>query len=173
MNLWSITSNNFIPSGMEKNNMKDSFFYFGYGSNLNLALIEFRINKPVISFEKGKLKNYALRFNRQNPDGTARANLVAAKGEYTLGIIYRLPKTKFELLTQTEPFYNLIETNIQTDNGVKKAFTFMSSKLVEGLFPQEGYLKVILEGALMHHFPLEYIELIKNLAQVKKQSQEK
>ncbi|MBU1760752.1 MAG: gamma-glutamylcyclotransferase, partial [Bacteroidetes bacterium] len=160
-------------SGTEKSNMKNSFFYFGYGSSLNLALIEFRINEPVISFEKGKLKNYALRFNRQNPDGTARANLIAAKGEYTLGIIYELPKTKFELLSQTEPFYNLIETDIETDNGVKKAFTFMCPKLAESLFPQESYLKVILEGAELHHFPIEYIELIKNLAQAKKQSHEK
>lgn len=162
-----------MPNGTEKSNMKDSFFYFGYGSSLNLALIEFRINEPVISFEKGKLNNYALRFNRQNPDGTARANLIAANGEYTLGVIYELPKTKFELLCQTEPFYNLVETDIETDDGVKKSFTFICPTLVGSLFPQEGYLKVILEGAELHHFPTEYIELIKNLAQEKKQSQEK
>jgi hypothetical protein len=153
--------------------MKDSFCYFGYGSNLNLALLEFRINELIISLEKGKLNNYALRFNRQNPDGTARANLIAVSGEYTLGVIYELPKTKFELLTQTEPFYNLIETDIETDYGIKKAYTFMCPKIVESLFPQEGYLKVILEGAALHHFPSAYIELIKNLAQAEKQSQEK
>jgi cation transport regulator ChaC len=162
-----------MPNGTEKNKYEGFFFYFGYGSGLNLALIEFRINEPVISFEKGKLKNYALRFNRQNPDGTARANLIDSKGEYTLGIIYELPKNKFELLSQTEPFYNLVETDIQTDYNLKKAFTFMCPNLVEHLFPKESYLKVILEGAELHHFPIEYIELIKNLAQEKKQSHEK
>ena len=153
--------------------MKDSFLYFAYGSSLNLALVEFRINEPVISFEKGKLNNYALRFNRQNPDGTARANLIDMNGEYTLGIVYELPKNKFELLNQTEPCYNLVETDIETDYGTKKAFTFICPKLVENLLPQEKYLNIILEGPALHHFPVEYIQLIKNLAQAKKQSHEK
>lgn len=153
--------------------MKDSFFYFGYGSSLNLALVEFRINEPVISLEKGKLHNYALRFNRQNPDGTARANLIGLNGEYTLGVLYELPKTKFDLLAQTEPCYDLIKIEIETDYGIKKGFTFICPKLVENLLPNEKYLNVILEGAELHHFPLDYIELIKNLAQAKKQSHEK
>lgn len=153
--------------------MEDTFLYFGYGSSLNIALIEFRINGRVISLERGTLRNYALKFNRLNPDGSARANIIPSENDFTLGILYELPLSKFDLLSQTEPCYDLVEIEVETELGIKKAFTFICKKVVEHLYPLEKYLKIIIEGAELHHFPMSYIELIKEQAQPQTQSQVK
>ncbi len=151
-------------NGMANVSMDDHFLYFGYGSSLNLALLEFRVNEPVIFFEKGTLKNHALRFNRRNPDGTARANLIEHPTEDTLGVLYQISIKHFELLSQTEPCYELKEIEVQTENELKKAHTFICNHITEGIRPNEKYLTTILEGAMLHFFPQDYIEHIRNVA---------
>lgn len=140
--------------------MENSFLYFGYGSGLNPALVEFRVNAPIKVMCKGKLKHYSLKFNRKNPDGTARGNLQPATDEYTLGMLYQINKNKFEQLAQTEPEYILTEFDILTDNGVVSAFAFICHHCADGIVPNKKYVDSIVDYARLQQFPESYIEKI-------------
>lgn len=141
--------------------MENSFLYFAYGSGLNPTMVEFRVNDAVKIICKGELKHYALRFNRKNPDGTARGNLHFLDDEFTLGILYQINKNKFEQLKQTEPAYILTEFDILTPNGTLKAFAFICHQCEEGIYPGKKYVEGIIENAHTYLFPSAYIEKIK------------
>lgn len=140
--------------------MVDNFLYFGYGCALSQTLVEFRVNEPVEILCKGELKNYKLRFNRKNPDGTARGNLSPVDDGCTLGIIYKISKNRFEQLAQTEPEYTLTEFDILTDDGVKSAYAFICHHCDNEIVPNKRYVDSIVENAKEHGFPDSYIEKI-------------
>lgn len=147
--------------------MENNFLYFGYGSGLNPALVAFRVNEPVEILCKGELKNYALRFNRKNPDGSARGNLEPIDTEYTLGLLYQIHKNKFEQLAHTEPGYALQEFDIITEKGTMRAFAFICNHYENNIHPQEKYVNGIIADANLHHFPEEYILKIKKQIRAK------
>lgn len=138
--------------------MKDSFLYFGYGSGLNPSLVQFRVNEPVEFVCKGELKHYTLKFNRRNPDGTARGNLQHAENDYTLGLLYQISTNKFEQLAHTEPEYVLTEFDILTDDGYKTAYAFICHHCHDGIMPDKKYVDHIVENAKEYDFPESYIE---------------
>ena len=140
--------------------MADNFLYFGYGGALNQTLIEFRVNSPVKMLGKGTLKDYALKFNRKNPDGTARGNLIPVEGDYTLGVIYEIDKNKFDLLAQTEPEYVLTQFDIITDTGIISAYSFICHHCEDGILPAQKYIDGIIEYARIQQFPESYITKI-------------
>lgn len=140
--------------------MENSFLYFGYGCALNQTLVEFRINQPVEIVGKGELKNYALKFNRKNPDGSARANLSPTDNDFVLGVIYKIGKNKFDQLNQTEPEYELTSFNILTETGMIKAFAFICNHCEDGIIPAKKDVTRIAEYAKEHDFPQSYIDKI-------------
>lgn len=141
--------------------MENSFLYFGYGSGLNPTLVEFRVNQPVKLIGKGELKNYALKFSRKNPDGTARGNLEQINGEYTLGLLYQINENKFEQLAQTEPEYCLQEFDVFTEKGMVKAFAFICTHCEIDIQPSPKYVETIIADAILNNFPEDYIQKIK------------
>ncbi len=145
--------------------MADTFLYFGYGSSLNQILVEFRVNEPVALLGKAFIKDYSFKFNKENPDGSARGNLVEEKGEKTFGLLYEIGIKKFDLLTQTDPFYDLENRVIETENGPKNAFVFICKTVCERIYPSEEYLNCLLEETRKNEFPEEYIQKI--IAQAK------
>nr|WP_294899064.1 gamma-glutamylcyclotransferase [uncultured Pedobacter sp.] len=140
--------------------MTDSFLYFGYGCALNQSMVEFRVNQPVEIVGKGELKHYALKFNRKNPDGTARGNLSPAADDFTLGVIYKINKNKFEQLGQTEPEYTLTPFDILTDKGTVSAYAFICNHFQDGILPDKKYVNNIVNYARFHGFPESYITKI-------------
>lgn len=146
---------------MENDKTENSFLFFGYGSSLNPTLVEFRINQPVKILGKAELKGYTLKFNRKNPDGSARGNLTQAENDYTLGLLYQISKTKFDQLTQTEPKYDLTEFDVLTEKGTVKAFAFICTLCELNIYPSQKYVETIIESATLNNFPESYIEKIK------------
>ncbi len=149
-----------MENGKENVKMKDSFLYFGYGCALNQTMVEFRVNEPVQLLCKGELKHYTLKFNRRNPDGSARGNLQPAENDYTLGLLYQINKDKFDQLAQTEPEYVLTQFDVLTDDGIKSAYAFICHHCQDGIVPDKKYVNHIVECAKEHNFPGIYIEKI-------------
>ncbi|MEO5911300.1 MAG: gamma-glutamylcyclotransferase family protein [Pelobium sp.] len=147
--------------------MEDSFLYFGYGSGLNPTLVEFCVNETVVFIGKGTLKNYALKFNRLNPDGSARGNLIYLENEVVHGLLYQISKKKFEQLAQTEPCYDFIEIEVEIKDGLKKAFAFKCENITENIFPSERYMSLLIQNATENQFPEEYLEKIRQQAKAK------
>lgn len=147
-------------NGTENVKVTDSFLYFGYGCALNQALLEFRVNCPVKFICKGELKHYKLQFNRKNPCGSARANLVHADNEFTLGVLYEIDKKKFDQLSNTEPAYLLTSFDILTPDGIKSAYAFICQKCEEDIKPDQKHVVAIADYARIQGFPEDYIKKV-------------
>ncbi|HTN20120.1 MAG TPA: hypothetical protein VL125_06575 [Pelobium sp.] len=140
--------------------MTDSFLYFGYACALNPSLVEFRVNSPIEILGKGELKHYCLKFNRKNPNGSARANLSYADNDYTLGLLYKISRNKFEQLANTEPEYTLTQFDILTANGVVSAYAFICHHCEDGIVPDKKYIDSFVEYARLQHFTESYINKV-------------
>lgn len=140
------------------------FYYFGFASNLKTSLLEERIGNAVQDAIPGRLVNYGFRFNKQNEDGSARANIISSEEEDVHGVIYQIDQKQYDVLFKTEPGFRLMEVSVETDRGNIEALTFISDADVEDIYPSELYLQTILEGAKEHELPEEYVDFIKCLA---------
>lgn len=140
------------------------FYYFGFASNLKTSLLEERIGNQVQDAIPGRLANYGFRFNKQNEDGSARANIIVSEEEDVFGVIYQINQKQYDALVQTEPGFRLIEVSIETDRGNIEALTFISDADVEDIYPAKDYLNTILVGAKEHDLPEEYVDFIKCMA---------
>lgn len=143
---------------------EEHFYYFGFASNLKTSLLEDKIGNSVQDAVPGRLVDYGFRFNKQNEDGTARANLTFSEEEDVYGVVYQIGKSKHDVLFQTESGFRLMEVTVETDRGNIEAITFISDANIEDIYPSEEYLQTILEGAKEHDLPEEYIDFIKCLA---------
>lgn len=144
--------------------MENTFLYFAYGSNLNKALMEFRVNDTVTVLEPAILYGYGLAFHQLNADGSARANLVISESENVHGVLYQVHHQHFELLQQTEPQYQLQEFELEGRTGLHQAYAFICVDETEELSPESEYLNTLLEGATQHQLPENYIAYIKHKA---------
>lgn len=142
----------------------DDFYYFAYASNLKLSILEERIGDKIKNYFPGRLQDYGFRFNRRNPDGSARANIVVSESEDVYGLVCQLDQKYKDKLLKTEPGYLLISAAVETERGEVPAFTFISESDDEGIYPAKEYLSSILEGAREQHLPEEYIDFIIALA---------
>ena len=144
--------------------MEKTFLYFAYGSSLKTDLMAFRANEVLQASENATLKDFTIHFDHLNADGSARANLIIAPGEIVLGVLYPITELHHEHLAETEPGYNLVEIEVETNSGKHKALTFTCNNSHQGISCSESYIRTIVEGAREHGFPEEYIEGLLNKA---------
>ena len=113
------------------------FYYFGYASNLKISILEQRIGAQIQNYTQGRLIDYGFRFNKRNPDGSARANIIASDSEDVFGVLYEIEKKYQDILLKTEPGYRLINISVETEQDNVPAFTFISEADDEDIFPSE------------------------------------
>ncbi|WP_036678051.1 gamma-glutamylcyclotransferase [Daejeonella oryzae] len=140
------------------------FYYFGYASNLKTSILEQRTGSKIENYIQGRLLDYGFRFNKKNPDGSARANIISSESEDVFGVVYEIDLKYKDLLLKTEPGYRLIEVTVETGQGNVMAFTFVSDADDEDIYPDKEYLNSILSGAKDHKLPQEYTDFIRSLA---------
>lgn len=142
----------------------DRLNYLGYASNLKESLLEERIGGDhPLSVDVGRLFDYELRFNHQQPNGEGRANIVPKKGSYIYGLVYGISNQHRDSLLKTEPGYRMIEVDIelQSDHSTIRAITFIDeTSSSENYRPSDEYLRTIIDGACEHGFPQDYIDSI-------------
>lgn len=141
-----------------------TFNYFAYASNLKKSNVEQLLGIKIDNYIDGRLLDYGFRFNVKNADGKARANIIESESEDVFGAIYEIAISTKEKLLASEPGYQLIEVNIETQTGFVPAFTFISEADEEGIYPAKDYLKTITDGAKEHKLPEEYLEFIVSMS---------
>jgi gamma-glutamylcyclotransferase len=144
-------------------------WYFAYGSNMNAAQMRSRAGQ-IHSATPARLENYELLFNKKSRGGSATANIRPAAGKTVHGILYKINEAAFRDLDRFEgvpQHYRRIEVAV-TDAGGHKvpAQVYIATKVENGLRPAAHYLQTILDGALEHGLPAEYIQSIKSVAGV-------
>lgn len=143
---------------------KETFLYFGYASNLDISTLEGRLNNPPKFQSLGVLPHHGFRFNFQNTDGSARANVIESENESVYGLLFEVDYSQLEYFLKSEPGYDFIEKEILTKSGPVKARVFVSNKLVEGIFPHQEYLETIIRGGEANGIPNGYLASIINRA---------
>ena len=140
----------------------DSFYYFGYASNLDGSTLKGRLRQAPKKVGAGILPHYGFRFNFPNPDGSARANIIPSPNESVYGILYEISEEDRDYFLNSEPGYDFVTKEIFTHSGKVEAFTFISNNTVDGIFPSPEYWQVIIKGGQENEIPNTYLSQILN-----------
>ncbi len=144
-------------------------YYFAYGSNMNPA----RVRERGMAFARhlpGLLQGYRLAFNKRSVKvpGGASANVVAAPGLKTEGILYRLTvPTQIEMMDPYEGYpvrYDRIVLPVLHNGGTLNAWVYVANEayIAEGLKPARWYLNHLLAGE--QFLSSEYVRSLKSVA---------
>lgn len=142
----------------------EKFYYFGYASNLDASTLEGRLKSPAKKIALGILPHFGFRFNVENPDGSARANVVDSPNESVYGLIYEIAEEDRDYFLTSEPGYEFVVKDVFTKKGPIKAHTFISDQIKEGVFPKAEYWEVIIKGGKEAKIPNTYLSQIINRA---------
>ena len=140
-------------------------YYFAYGSNMLESRLNARIASKCIGV--GKLNNYQFLCNKKSKDGSAKGNISPLQNKFVLGILYEINNSELKKLDKIEGGYERIEVDIEFDNGIVKAFTYISN-IKTGALPKKEYLEIIIKGAEDHYLDHEYIKMLKNIPVMQK-----
>lgn len=135
--------------------------YFAYGSNMLEDKIIGRCKSARFS-RVAKLDNYCLKFNKISIDGSGKANIEKSRSDFVWGVVYEMSNEDINKLDVFEKGYQRTEISLIDRNGIVMiAQTYISEKVNEELRPTKQYLKEVVDGAIMHKLPEEYIMHLK------------
>ena len=143
-------------------------WYLGYGSNMNRGIFEERRGMRPLDRRIALLENYRLCFNLPiGPGERGVANLEYQEGAHTWGVAYLITIERSEHLDRTEGVprggYRRIPVNVVADSGEQiAAFTYQSDRIKLGRKPSPRYLGLLIEGALHHGLPADYLDHLRS-----------
>lgn len=138
-----------------------SILYFAYGSNMSINRISERINM-VETVSIGFLLDYKLLLNKKSVDGTGKANIVYSRNNVVWGVVYKLYEYYMDKLDQIEEGYERKSFEVITEEGKIEANAYISYKLTDA-YPTKYYKEFVLEGAVEHKLPDEYINYLTSI----------
>lgn len=148
---------------------RDVLWYFAYGSNMQRAtFVERRRMQPLRSVW-GRLDGYRLTFDLPvGPGERGVANLSREIEATTYGVLHLLTVEEFDRLDRTEgvdrDYYQRIGVEvIDRDGECVEAWAYVSPHGVPGRKPSARYLGLLIEGALEHGVPADYVRLLRTL----------
>jgi cation transport regulator ChaC len=140
-----------------------TLWYFAYGSNLDPGTFLGRRRMRPLETRVAVLEGFELRFDLPvGPGERGVASVGPRAGDLVWGALYRLTVVEAERLDRTEGVqhgaYARLEIDARTGDGETfRAFTYVSSRGVEGRKPSRRYLGLLLAGARHHGLPDEWI----------------
>ena len=143
-----------------------TLWYFAYGSNMSRTQLRQRAGEPAEE-KLARLENFELNFDKIARGGTGTGNIAAADGGVVYGVLYRMTEQQLKQLDRYEgvpEHYRRSEVNVLDAEGRKVAAqVYLARKVRRGLKPDRTYLQRIIEGAVEHNLPGEYIEQLKKI----------
>ncbi|XP_074646982.1 gamma-glutamylcyclotransferase-like isoform X2 [Tubulanus polymorphus] len=161
------------PPTMENVNTSDTFYYFGFGSNMLIQRLQMG-SPSAKKFAVGKLLNYKLSF--MNIEGStksswkgAAATIVESRGSYVYGVVYEISLKEQKNLDIQELVavgrYHRIEVEVLVDDGVPLkcwCYQICHPQAVIGA-PSPQYKDVIVRGAVQNNLPHDYLTFLHNI----------
>jgi len=147
--------------------VQDGLWYFAYGSNMSPAIFVERRGIQPSALAWGWLDGYRLCFDLAVGKGERGvANVVPEDAARTCGVLYRITPEQAEHLDHTEGvgggYYGRIDIVIVAENGERyQAFTYHSKRGTAGRKPSPRYIGLLLEGALHHGLPADYLDYLR------------
>lgn len=141
--------------------------YFAYGSNLSTRRLEERIG-PFDCLGIGRLIKYKLRFDVKGIDQSAKANIAytGISSDIVWGVLYKFTHSAaLQLDTYETGYIRRIVTILDSQERPIEAYAYIAvpESLGSSLLPLKFYKKYIVDGALEHCLPTNYINEIKKI----------
>ena len=149
--------------------MDDHLWYFAYGSNLCRQIFAERRQLTARARRVGRLDGYRLCFDLPiGPGERGVANVCRDDTAHIWGALYLLSAEQCEHLDRTEGVPNglyrrLSVQVLDTDGMAVSAFTYESSLRDPSRKPSPRYIGLILDGAVEHGLPQEYVHSLRQL----------
>ena len=140
--------------------------YFAYGSNMSSARLLARVSGAA-ALGRAHVSGWSLRFNKRGRDGTGKANLVPAPGALCWGVAWTLPDDAWPRLDRFEPGYERHTFRLQRSAGDEidaQAYLHACPPAAPSIAPSDTYLDHLLNGALEHDLPDDYVAKIRSFA---------
>lgn len=140
-----------------------ALWYFAYGSNMQRATFVERRGMRPRQAVWGRLHGYRVTFDLPvGPGERGVANLAIDEAATTYGVLYLLTVEDFDRLDRTEGvdknyYRRLGVAVIDRDEQTKAAWTYTSPHGKPGRKPSARYLGLLLEGAVEHGLPDDYL----------------
>ncbi len=141
--------------------------YFAYGSNMCIGRLRKRV--PSAQFVRAaKLSEHSFRFHKRSKDKSAKADaFYTGRPEDTVfGVVFEFDPGHKPGLDEAEGLgQGYVEkdvTVIDKDNREHEVFTYVADQahIVADLPPYSWYTRFVIEGALQHGLPTDYIARI-------------
>lgn len=148
---------------------KATFLYFAYGSNLLTKRIHFQ-NPSAVFKDVAKLEGHKLEFRLPSKRwGGCAATIIKSSQDHLYGCLWELDMENLETLDNQEGVHNGIYAHCDekvfgvTTNEAHEVYTYQVREekkrpLSEDCRPSKVYKGVIVQGALEHSLPTEYID---------------
>lgn len=146
-----------------------AFWYFGYGSNMDLRSLSAKGVEPRSS-ERAVLRGWRLRFNVQHfflhEGGVGNIECTDDRSDVVWGVVHYCNDEHLPLLDAAEAFghgYDRIEINVLTEHREVRAITYVGipSFLNNACLPTQRYLNILLKGATAAGLDVAYINAIR------------
>jgi len=146
----------------------DDYWYFAYGSNLDMDQKENRTG-VIREARRARLDGYRIAFNKRGGDGTGKANIILDAARVVWGVVYLCNLAALTAMDKYEGVcgghYYRKNVCVQCDSGeLLEVVTYVAGEtfIQSSLVPASDYLERIIRGARMHDLPQNYLHEIVN-----------
>lgn len=143
--------------------MNTTVTYFAYGSNMKAERVRRRA-PSARAIGRARLLHKCMMCNKQGDDGSGKANLVDSPGAVVWGVLYKLAPLELAELDQAEGGYQRVTLTALGEQGEPvEAEVYVSTTLTADSTPYDWYRDLIVQGALEHGLPEDYVERLTRL----------
>ena len=148
------------------------FWYFGYGSNMDLTSLRAKGVEPRSS-QRAVLRGWRLRFNVQHffrhEGGVGNIEPTGDPSDLVRGVLHLCRDELLALLDAAEAYghgYDRIELTVQADTGERRAITYVGlPDFIDGhCLPTRRYLNILVQGATTAGLDPAYVEALRQHA---------
>jgi gamma-glutamylcyclotransferase len=148
-------------------------WYFAYGSNMQTATFCGRRGITFVRAMPARVAGWRLVLDKPGllAMGEGFANLVPDESGAVIGVAYLVTSEDFETIDLTEGVLigNYQRRAVQAvpldgDTPPFDVFTLVSERRDESLRPSTRYMALLIEGAIEHGLPAEYIEFLRSIS---------
>lgn len=141
----------------------NTFLYFAYGSNMLTSRIRSADRCPTArTVGVAALPGYVLKWHKRSKDGSGKCDIVKSveDGSFVHGVLFEISAQEKLKLDRTEGLgYGYDESKINVLQGGREvmALTYVATKVDSTLKPFDWYHAFVVDGAVEHSLPDEYI----------------
>lgn len=151
----------------------DHAWYFAYGSNMQTATFRGRRGIEFVRAAAARAPGWRLVLDKPPllPIGEGFANIVPDPHSDVIGVAYRVSVDSLDTIDLSEGVLigNYQRRAIQVvpladEAGAVEAFTLLSDRRDPALRPSTRYMALLIEGAVEHGLPAEYVEYLRGIS---------